>query len=75
MFRQRPGRRGPSGNAGRGTVRGPGYSNMDITLSKNFNLNGDGRWKLQIRGESFNTFNLVNPNGFSSPITPALRSA
>jgi hypothetical protein len=40
---------------------------MDLTLSKFFNLNGgDGRWKLQIRGESFNTFNLVNPNGFSS---------
>jgi hypothetical protein len=54
------------GNAGRGTVRGPGFSNMDLTLSKFFNLNGDGRWKLQIRGESFNTFNLVNPNGFSS---------
>jgi hypothetical protein len=54
------------GNAGRGTVRGPGFSNMDLTLSKFFNLNGEGRWKLQIRGESFNTFNLVNPNGFSS---------
>jgi Carboxypeptidase regulatory-like domain/TonB-dependent Receptor Plug Domain len=54
------------GNAGRGTVRGPGFSNMDITLSKTFKLDGEGRWNLQLRGESFNTFNLVNPNGFSS---------
>ena len=39
---------------------------MDITLSKSFNLSPEGRWKLQIRGESFNTFNLVNPAGISS---------
>ena len=54
------------GNAGRGTVRGPGFTNMDLTLSKYFNLNHDGGWQLQIRGETFNTFNLVNPNGISS---------
>jgi hypothetical protein len=54
------------GNAGRGVVRGPGFANLDATLSKNFALAKEGRVKLQTRLETFNTFNLVNPNGFAS---------
>ena len=54
------------GNAGRGTVRGPGYSNLDASLMKNFNLLAEGKAKLQLRLESFNTLNLVEPNGYSS---------
>ena len=54
------------GNAGRGVVRGPGYSNIDMSLMKNFNILAEGRAKLQLRLESFNTFNLVEPNGYSS---------
>ena len=54
------------GNAGRGTVRGPGYSNLDASLMKNFNLLTEGKAKLQLRLESFNTLNLVEPNGYSS---------
>jgi hypothetical protein len=54
------------GNAGRGTVRGPGFANMDASLMKNFNLVGEGKVKMQLRLESFNTFNLVEPNGYSS---------
>jgi hypothetical protein len=54
------------GNAGRGTVRGPGYSNLDASLMKNFNILAEGKAKLQLRLESFNTLNLVEPNGFSS---------
>ena len=54
------------GNAGRGTVRGPGFSNLDASLMKNFNLLAEGKAKLQLRLESFNTLNLVEPNGFSS---------
>jgi hypothetical protein len=54
------------GNAGRGTVRGPGFVNMDMSLFKNFNLLKEGRMKLQMRLETFNTFNLVEPNGFAS---------
>jgi hypothetical protein len=53
------------GNAGRGTVRGPGFFNWDATLSKNFQLT-ENRWKLQVRGEAFNVLNWVNPNGFAS---------
>jgi len=54
------------GNAGRGVDRGPGFSNMDASLMKNFNLLKEEKAKLQLRLESFNTFNLVEPNGYSS---------
>jgi hypothetical protein len=47
-------------------VRGPGFSNIDASLMKNFNLLSDGRAKLQLRLETFNTLNLVEPNGYSS---------
>jgi hypothetical protein len=52
------------GNAGRGTVRGPGFFNLDASLIKNFNITE--RTRFQLRGESFNTLNWVNPNGFAS---------
>jgi hypothetical protein len=45
---------------------GPGFFNLDASLMKNFNLTREGRFKLQMRGETFNTLNWVNPNGFSS---------
>ncbi len=54
------------GNAGRGVVRGPGFTNLDASMMKNFNLAPEGKVKLQLRLESFNTFNLVEPNGYSS---------
>jgi hypothetical protein len=54
------------GNAGRYTVRGPGFFNWDGSLMKNFKLTREGRWILQIRAETFNTLNWVNPSGFAS---------
>src|SRR5204862_1906780 len=54
------------GNEGRYTVRGPGFFNWDASVMKNFNLTREGRLKLQVRGESFNTLNWVNPAGFAS---------
>jgi hypothetical protein len=54
------------GNAGRYTVRGPGFFNLDASLLKNFNISKEGRWKFQLRAETFNTLNWVNPNGFAS---------
>jgi hypothetical protein len=54
------------GNAGRFTIQGPGFFNLDAALYKNFNLSREGRWKLQLRGESFNTLNWVNPSGIGS---------
>jgi hypothetical protein len=52
------------GNAGRGVVRGPGYAKWDISLYKNFPIKE--RANLQLRLETFNTFNHPNPNGIAS---------
>ena len=38
-----------------------GYS-----ILKNFNISKEGQWKLQLRAETFNTLNWVNPSGFAS---------
>jgi hypothetical protein len=52
------------GNAGRGTIRGPGYAKYDLALFKNFAIKE--RANLQLRLETFNTFNHPNPSGFGS---------
>jgi hypothetical protein len=54
------------GNAGRYTLMGPGFFNLDASLIKNFNLAREGRWKLQVRVEGFNVLNWVNPAGVAS---------
>lgn len=46
------------GNAGRNTIRGPGYQNWDLSIFKNFHFNE--RTRLQVRLETFNTFNHTN---------------
>jgi hypothetical protein len=46
---------GSFGNAGRNILRGPGINNWDITLAKTFNFTE--RVGLQLRVETFNTFN------------------
>jgi len=43
-------------NQGRNTVRGPGFSQTDLSLFKNFEV---GRATLQLRLEAFNVFNQV----------------
>jgi hypothetical protein len=57
------------GNAGRYTVRGPGFFNLDASLMKNFNISKEGRFKLQVRAETFNTLNWVNPSTISTGTT------
>jgi hypothetical protein len=54
------------GNAGRYTVRGPGYFNWDMAVMKEFGLSKEGRVRMQIRGEGYNYLNWVNPSGFGS---------
>jgi hypothetical protein len=52
------------GNAGRHTLRGPGFANWDLSLLKNFHI--AERTSLQFRAESFNAFNhsqFNQPNG------------
>jgi len=46
------------GNASRSAVTGPGMSNLDLGLMKNFQINE--RWKAQFRAEFFNAFNHAN---------------
>jgi len=46
------------GNAGRNTIRGPGYQVWDISAFKNFHFT-EARY-LQFRAETFNTFNHTN---------------
>jgi len=53
-----------AGNAGRGVVRGPGYSKWDVSLYKNIPIHE--RAQLQLRLETFNTFNHPNPSGIAS---------
>lgn len=43
------------GNAGRNTVRGPGFQRTDVSLFKNVTITG--RHRVQLRVEAFNVFN------------------
>lgn len=58
------------GNAGRGTILGPGFQNWNLSLFKNFNFTE--RWKIQVRGEAFNFVNHPNPNAPTVGITSSL---
>jgi hypothetical protein len=44
------------GSAGRNILIGPGYTNLDFSLSKNFRFRAEGH-RLQLRGEFFNILN------------------
>jgi hypothetical protein len=49
---------GQFGNAPRNAARGPGYANLDVSLTRTFQL-GD-RTRVELRAESFNVTNHVN---------------
>ena len=51
---------GSFGNAGRNTVEGPGYQNINLALMKGIRLSASS--KLQLRLEAFNLFNHANFN-------------
>ncbi len=53
---------GSNGTQGRNTFRGPGYTNLDLGIFKNFAITE--RFRLQFRGEFFNALNHAN---FESP--------
>ncbi len=58
------------GNAGRNTVRGPGFQRTDLSIFKNFTLPHSQR--IQVRIESFNLFNqerFAQPNGTIGSVT------
>jgi hypothetical protein len=49
---------GSAGNVGKGALVGPGMFNWDMGLFKVFAIKE--RWRVQLRGEFFNTFNHSN---------------
>lgn len=49
---------GGYGSAGRNSLTGPGFSNVDLAISRSFRL--PGRLRLQLRAEAFNLFNRAN---------------
>lgn len=55
---------GSLGNVGRNTLRGPGINNWDISLFKN--LNFTERIRIQLRLETFNTFNHTQYSGINT---------
>ena len=49
-----------------GSITGPGYGNWDLSLFKNVKI--EHGLNLQIRAESFNTFNTTNFSGVATTL-------
>jgi hypothetical protein len=64
---------GTIGTVGRNAFRGPGINNWDMSLFKNINFT-ESRY-LQLRLESFNTFNHVQPSGVNNAFGAASAGA
>ncbi len=60
---------GTLGNEGRNNFHGPGVNNTDLALFKRFHFGGEGARFVELRLESFNTFNHTQ---FSAPGTTAI---
>jgi hypothetical protein len=55
---------GRFGSLGRGSIRGPGSTNFDFSVVKNWRMRD--RYSLQFRAEMFNAFNHPNFNGIDA---------
>jgi hypothetical protein len=51
------------GTAAKDAVKGPGIQNWNISLFKSITFRAEGTPKIDLRFESFNTFNHMNPQG------------
>lgn len=64
---------GQQGNLGRNALRGPGFLNVDASLSRTFALRGNGeRQNVVVRADVFNLFNHANlqpPNVYLASAT------
>ncbi len=56
---------GTIGNAAKDLFRGPGINNWDTSMFKTFAVHGE-RWKMQIRMETYNTFNHTQFSGLDA---------
>ncbi|HLX45342.1 MAG TPA: TonB-dependent receptor [Bryobacteraceae bacterium] len=61
---------GTYGSAGRDTITGPGNFVMNFSLARSINLHSERR-RLEIRFDSTNTFNHVNPSGLVTIVNSA----
>jgi hypothetical protein len=59
------------GTAGRNSIIGPGRDNWNVALFKAFSIPGREGMHLEIRGETYNTFNHTQFNGVDSTFTDA----
>jgi hypothetical protein len=57
------------GNAGRNSIRGPGFASTDLSLFKNVQLGGGRR--IQVRVEAFNLLNQAHFNNPSGAVNTA----
>jgi hypothetical protein len=57
------------GTLGWGSVRGPGFWNVNLSIGKNFTI--QEKVKLQLRTDMFNVFNKVNYTGITTSINSA----
>jgi hypothetical protein len=57
------------GNAGRNAVRGPGLANWNLSLFKSFALTESEKTRIELRVESYNTFNHTQFNGLDLGFT------
>jgi hypothetical protein len=58
---------GTYGSSGRNIVFGPGLANVDLAAAKYFTITE--RWRIQLRGESFNLLNRANFNDPDSSLS------
>jgi hypothetical protein len=60
---------GAFGNLAKGVVRGPGRNNWNMSLFKSFVLNEEHHSRIELRVETFNTWNHTEFNGVSTGAT------
>ncbi len=59
---------GTNGNTGRNALRGPGFANVDLCLTKSFPLPGWEAQRIDFRAEFFNLMNRPNLGGPASAV-------
>jgi len=58
----------PGQTGARGILRGPSTTNLDVAIGKTFKMPMEGH-TLQVRGEAFNAFNIVNFSGLQTTVS------
>jgi hypothetical protein len=58
----------PGQTGARNLLRGPSSTNFDLAIGKTFKMPMEGH-TLQVRGEAFNAFNMVNFSGLSMTVS------